>query len=101
LGFLKVLSRGHIDLPFILFDWGVYLVFHVKNINILLFLFFQSPYKIIEKVQKESGRGFLKMDIFKMSKNEKGPITFFRKIVIFDFAAFCSKLRFFGKMLFA
>jgi hypothetical protein len=41
------------------------------------------------------------MDIFKMSKIEKGPIIFFGKIVIFDFAAFCSKLRFFGKMLFA
>jgi hypothetical protein len=40
---------------------------------------FQSPYKIIEKVQKESSRGFPKMDILKMSKNEKGPITFFQK----------------------
>jgi hypothetical protein len=62
---------------------------------------FQSPNKIIEKVQKESGRGFLKMDILKMSKNEKGPIIFFRKIVIFDFAAVCSEMRFFVKLLFA
>ena len=37
----------------------------------------QSPYKIIEKVQKESSRGFRKMDIFKMSNFEKGPMTFF------------------------
>jgi hypothetical protein len=101
LGFLKVLSRGHLDVQFILFGGFDCLLFHLKNINILLFLFFQSPNKIIEKVQKESGRGFLKMDIFKMSKNEKGPIIFFRKIMNFDFAAFCSKLRFFGKMLFA
>jgi hypothetical protein len=79
----------------------VCLVFHVKNINILLFLFFQSSNKIIEKVQKESGRGFLKMDIFKMSNFEKGPIIFFREIVFFDFAVVCSKLRFFVKMLFA
>jgi hypothetical protein len=41
---------------------------------------FQSPYKIIEKVQKESGRGFRKMDIFKMSIFEKGPINFFGKM---------------------
>jgi hypothetical protein len=79
----------------------VYLVIDVKNIIILIFLFFQCSHKIIEKVQKESGRGFLKMDIFKMSKIEKGPIIFFRKIVFFDFAAGCSKLRFFVKMLFA
>jgi len=52
-------------------------------------------------VQKESGRGFLKMDIFKMSKIEKGPIIIFRKIMIFDFAAVCSEMRFFVKMLFA
>jgi hypothetical protein len=43
----------------------------------------QSPYKIIEKVQKESGRGFPKMDILKMSNFEKGPIKFFRKNVDF------------------
>uniref|UniRef100_A0A6C0KF76 Uncharacterized protein n=1 Tax=viral metagenome TaxID=1070528 RepID=A0A6C0KF76_9ZZZZ len=36
-----------------------------------------------------------------MSNFEKGPIIFFGKIMVFDFAAFCSKLRFFGKMLFA
>jgi hypothetical protein len=41
---------------------------------------FQSPYKIIEKVQKESGRGFRKMDILKMSIFEKGPINFFGKM---------------------
>jgi hypothetical protein len=41
------------------------------------------------------------MDILKMSKIEKGPITFFGKIVIFDFAAICSEMRFLGKMLFA
>jgi hypothetical protein len=33
------------------------------------------------------------MDIFKMSNFEKGPITFFGKMWIFDFAAFCSKIR--------
>jgi hypothetical protein len=56
----------------------------------LIILFFyikclknQSPYKIIEKVQKESGRGFRKMDILKMSNFEKGPINFFRKNVDF------------------
>jgi hypothetical protein len=38
---------------------------------------FQSSYKIIEKVQKKSGRGFRKMDILKMSNFEKGPSTFF------------------------
>jgi hypothetical protein len=79
----------------------VCLVIDVENINILLFLYFQCSHKKYKKVQKESGRGFLKMDILKMSKNEKGPIIFFRKIMIFDFAAFCSKLRFFVKMLFA
>jgi hypothetical protein len=41
------------------------------------------------------------MDIFKMSNFEKGPITFFGKIVIFDFVAVCSEMRVFGKMLFA
>jgi hypothetical protein len=76
-------------------------LFHLKNINILRFIFFQSPYKIVEKVQKESGRGFLKMDIFKMSKIEKGPINFFGKIAFFDFKAFCGEIRFFIKILFA
>ena len=47
----------------------------ISNIIII-----QSPYKIIEKVQKESGRGFPKMDIFKMSNFEKGPINFFEKM---------------------
>jgi hypothetical protein len=51
---------------------------------------FRYPYKIIEKVQKESSRGFPKMDIFKMSKNEKGPINFFRKNVK---KRFCSKMQ--------
>jgi len=37
------------------------------------------------------------MDIFKMSNFEKGPIIFFEKIVNFVFAAFCGKLRFWGK----
>jgi hypothetical protein len=41
------------------------------------------------------------MDILKMSKFQKGPITFFGKIVIFVFAAVCSETRFLGKMLFA
>jgi hypothetical protein len=41
------------------------------------------------------------MDILKMSNFEKGPIIFFGKIVIFDFAVVCSKMRFFRKMLFA
>jgi hypothetical protein len=41
------------------------------------------------------------MDIFKMSNFEKGPIIFFGKIVIFDFAAGCSEMRFLGKLLFA
>ena len=41
------------------------------------------------------------MDILKMSIFEKGPIIFFGKIWFSDFAAVCSKLRFFGKMLFA
>uniref|UniRef100_A0A6C0KG99 Uncharacterized protein n=1 Tax=viral metagenome TaxID=1070528 RepID=A0A6C0KG99_9ZZZZ len=36
-----------------------------------------------------------------MSKIEKGPIIIFRKIMIFDFAAVCSEMRFFVKMLFA
>jgi hypothetical protein len=43
-------------------------------------IIFQSSYKIIKKVQKESGRGFRKMDILKMSNFEKGPINFFGKI---------------------
>jgi hypothetical protein len=41
------------------------------------------------------------MDIFKMSNFEKGPIIFFGKMWIFDFAAVCSEIRFFIKMLFA
>jgi hypothetical protein len=79
----------------------VCLVIDVKNIIILLFLYFQCSHKKYKKVQKESGRGFLKMDIFKMSNFEKGPINFFREIVFFDFAAVCSEIRFFIKMLFA
>jgi hypothetical protein len=102
LGFLKVLSRGAPRFT-CNFVWPgfVCLVIDVKNINIHRFIFFQSPNKIYEKVRKESGRGFRKMDILKMSNFEKGPIIFFGKIVIFGFAVVCSKMRFFGKMLFA
>ena len=56
---------------------------------------FQSPYKNNKKVQKESGRGFLKMDILKMSNFQKGPSTFFRKNEKIDFAGICSKFHFF------
>uniref|UniRef100_A0A6C0KJV9 Uncharacterized protein n=1 Tax=viral metagenome TaxID=1070528 RepID=A0A6C0KJV9_9ZZZZ len=38
---------------------------------------FQCPHKNSKKVQKESGRGFRKMDILKMSNFQKGPSTFF------------------------
>jgi hypothetical protein len=79
----------------------VCLVIDIKNIIILLFLYFQCSHKKYKKVQKESGRGFLKMDILKMSNFEKGPINFFGKIAFFDFAVVCSEIRFFIKLLFA
>jgi len=76
-------------------------IIHNNFIYLSKIIIFQSSYKIIKKVQKESGRGFRKMDILKMSNFEKGSIIFFGKMWIFDFTAFCSKFGDFVFQLFA
>uniref|UniRef100_A0A6C0KKP6 Uncharacterized protein n=1 Tax=viral metagenome TaxID=1070528 RepID=A0A6C0KKP6_9ZZZZ len=51
----------------------------------------KSKNKVVEVFEKWT---FLKCPILK-----KGRSLFFRKIMFFDFAAICSKMRFLGKML--